>query len=118
MLSLEIMRFSDVGTDPGQFLGHDRLGHHVGPRPSELDGYAQSGKLELDARVKRFPRIGGVPIRFGGVGGDPILGEFTKGVPELAVSLGQREIGRVHPHKLLSGIRTTGEPTAMRVQEF
>ena len=82
------------GTDPGHLLGHDRLGDHVGTGPPVLDRDAQCRQFELDAGVERLAcgKVG-VPIGLGGVGGDPVLGEPAERVTELAVRLGQVEIG-------------------------
>ena len=73
------------------------------PAPPYSTGMPRDGKLELDAGVEGLLGIGGLPVRLGGVGRDPVLGELAEGVPELPVGLGQGEIGRIHPHKLLSG---------------
>src|SRR5664280_697790 len=52
--------------------------------PVEYGG-AEGRKLEFDAGVVGLLRIGGLPVRRGGVRGDAVLGEPAEGVPEVAV---------------------------------
>ena len=89
--------------DPGQLLGHDGLGHHVGAGPPVLDRDAQGRQLQFHAGVEGLLREGGVPVGLGGVGGDPVLGEPPERVPELPVGVGQGEGRSVHPAKLPTG---------------
>jgi hypothetical protein len=98
------------GTDPGQLLGHHRLGHQIGPRPAVLGGNAQGRELELDAGVERLLGIDGLSVGLGRMGGHTLLGESPEAVPELELggAQGEGRRVRVHPPKLLSGRRAAG----------
>src|SRR6202035_4792914 len=66
-----------------------------------------AGQLELDTRVEGLLWITCLPIGLGRIGCDPILSELVEGVAKLAMVLVQAEIGRIHPHKLLSDVMAT-----------
>ena len=92
------------GADPGQLLGHDGLGHHVGAGTAVSLGYSQGRQLQLNAGLERLPRELGGAVDLGGLGGDPLLGELPEGVTELALDVGQSEVGGFHPHILAEPI--------------